>query len=381
MMAILLLALQQTLEGPLGVPAAPASRGDAIRGAVEWLVAHQNKDGSWGSHHSPRPIEVLADVPGSHQAFRVATSALCVMALAAGPQPTDASRAAHSRGLDYLLADYDVKRPSGMEHYNVWSFGYTLQCFGEHLLAQPADPRAEALRAASRRLVEKLALYQALDGGWGYLSLDEVPTFRPSFTSMSFTTATCLIGLQRARQAGIEVPQAVVDKAVASIVRCQTPTGSFTYGELWRNSPGRGINQLKGAACRAPACLEAIGVFGREPSAEQCASALDDLLVRNARFQVASLRRPIPHESHYQISGYFYLYGHYYATLLLARVPDPARYAPLLEQAVMICREPDGSFWDYPLYSYHKPYGTAFALLVLAQLGSRIPDVASAAGS
>ena len=52
-----------------------------------------------------------------------------------------------------------------------------------------------------------------------------------------------------------------------------------------------------------------------------------------------------------------------------------ARAAQLLVQAVMYCRDPDGSFWDYPLYGYHKPYGTAFAVITLARartvLGAR----------
>ena len=31
----------------------------------------------------------------------------------------------------------------------------------------------------------------------------------------------------------------------------------------------------------------------------------------------------------------------------------------------MNVQEPEGSWWDYPLYDYHKPYGTAFALMSL----------------
>ena len=30
-------------------------------------------------------------------------------------------------------------------------------------------------------------------------------------------------------------------------------------------------------------------------------------------------------------------------------------------------QEKDGSWWDYPLYDYHQPYGTAFALMTLAR--------------
>ena len=35
---------------------------------------------------------------------------------------------------------------------------------------------------------------------------------------------------------------------------------------------------------------------------------------------------------------------------------------------MLACAQPDGSLWDYPLYSYHKPYGTAFALITLTRI-------------
>ena len=87
----------------------------------------------------------------------------------------------------------------------------------------------------------------------------------------------------------------------------------------------------------------------------------------------------MPHESHYGVSGYFYLYGHSYAALLMGQLSEEARIAngPDLLRAVLLCRQPDGSFWDYPLYSYHKAYGTAYAIMALA----RVPDAAVAMAS
>src|SRR5262249_13028793 len=147
------------------------------REAIAWLVQNQNKEGSWGSHESPRPIEVLADVPGSHQAFQYATTALAALALEGCPIASEEKDRAVDRAIDWMLEHFDVKRPNGMEHYNVWSFGYGLQCFGEHLLAKPEDPRSEKIRAAAKRLVEKLAMYQTLDGGWGNPSRNGLPPF------------------------------------------------------------------------------------------------------------------------------------------------------------------------------------------------------------
>ncbi|HEX6883698.1 MAG TPA: prenyltransferase/squalene oxidase repeat-containing protein [Planctomycetota bacterium] len=367
-------AAQAGAEGAFPAPdSARVGLEEALATGTRWLLAHQNEDGSFGSHHSPRPIEVLASFPGSQEAFRVATTALCVLALrevGSGEAETAAARRTSiARALDFLLAESAVKRQSGMEHYNVWAFGYTLQCFGEELLRDPRGDRVPALRGACARLVEKLAAYQTLDGGWGYLSLDAVPTFQPSFTSMSFTTATILVGLERARAAGVEVPAALVRRAVGEIERSRLPDGAFLYGDYLQYSPRHVINERSGSACRGPVCLLALDRLGPGVPASDFERALDDLLVRFPDYQKAGVRRPIPHESWFAISGYFYLYGHAYAAWALEELPREKRRkaAELLVQAVMYCRDPDGSFWDYPLYSYHKPYGTAFALITLAR--------------
>ncbi len=348
--------------------ARPASDvGEIIDAAVAWLVANQEENGAWGSHHSPRPIEVLASVPGSQDAFRIATTALVVTALQECPRAGEAGERACSRAIDYLLENYDVKRQSGLEHYNVWSFGYTLQAFGERLAAQPEHPRAARMRAACECLLEKLGRYQTLDGGWGYLSIQDVPTYQPSDTSMSFTTATILVGLDRVRRAGIELPERMIERSVDHVLRSRLPDGAFLYGEYLKYRPRHGINERKGSACRNPLCHYALALFGVEPAPDAFEESLRDLLVRHAGFQKAAVRRPIPHESWYSISGYFYLYGHAYAAYVLETLPEPVQRAlwPELLQALLHCRQPDGSFWDYPLYSYHQPYGTAFALIAL----------------
>ncbi len=341
----------------------------AIAEGVRWLLENQGPDGSWGSHHSPRPMEVLASFPGSQEAFQVATTALCVLALQDATPPSGAARVARARGLDFLLENCAVKRQSGLEHYNVWSFGYALQCLGEALQESPEGPRAREMRAACERLIKKLGTYQTLDGGWGYLSLGPVPTMQPSETSMSFTTATILTGVHAAKEAGVRVPGTLEKRAVEELRRSRLPDGAFLYGDYLQYRPRLGINERSGSACRAPACLHALELFGEQVTTEQFEQALVDLLVRFPAYQKSGVRRPIPHETWYYISGYFYLYGHAYAAYLLEQMPAAVqrRLAPELVRAVLYCRDPDGSFWDYPLYSYHKAYGTAFALIALAR--------------
>ena len=357
-------------EDPPSAPERPATDVAAVvDDAVAWLVANQAADGSWGSHHSPRPIEVLASIPGSQEAFRVATTALCVTALQECPRAGEAGAKAVEKAIEWLLDHYDVKRQSGLEHYNVWSVGYTLQAFGERLGAQPEHPRAADMRAACEHLMRKLVQYQTLDGGWGYLSINGVPTFQPSDTSMSFTTATILVGVDRARRAGVELPEEATARAVDHVKRSRLSDGAFLYGEYLKYVPRAGINQRKGSACRNPLCHYALDLFGEAPAEDAYVESLRDLLVRHAGFQKAAVRRPIPHESWYAVSGYFYLYGHAYGAYVLERLPEQQQRElwPALVEAVMYCHQPDGSFWDYPLYSYHKPYGTAFALIALTR--------------
>jgi cytochrome b561 len=38
-----------------------------------------------------------------------------------------------------------------------------------------------------------------------------------------------------------------------------------------------------------------------------------------------------------------------------------------LAHVLLRVQEPDGSWWDFPVYDYHKQYGTAFALMALGR--------------
>jgi hypothetical protein len=78
-------------------------------------------------------------------------------------------------------------------------------------------------------------------------------------------------------------------------------------------------------------------------------------------------KRPIPHESYFAVAGYFYYFGHYYAALTIAQLPEEERpfYQDHIAGILLKLQEKDGSWWDYPLYNYHQQYGTAFVLMSL----------------
>ena len=78
---------------------------------------------------------------------------------------------------------------------------------------------------------------------------------------------------------------------------------------------------------------------------------------------------PLSHETFYYNSGYFYLFGHYYAARLVNQLPAEQReeYWPRLRYEVAKLQQKDGSMYDYDMHAYHKPYGIAFGLLTLAE--------------
>ncbi len=93
---------------------------------------------------------------------------------------------------------------------------------------------------------------------------------------------------------------------------------------------------------------------------------LERLIARNGWLSVAR-KRPVPHESWFQVAGYFFYYGHYYAAFCLKTLPKTEQplYQNHLAAIILPLQEKDGSWWDYPFYDYHQQYGTAMALMSL----------------
>ncbi len=127
------------------------------------------------------------------------------------------------------------------------------------------------------------------------------------------------------------------------------------------------INRPSGSLGRSQACNLALRLWGDKRITDDVLKEwLDRLITRNGWLDMGR-KRPIPHESFAQVAGYFFYFGHYYAALCIEQLPEGDRplYQDQLGRLLSRLQEPDGSWFDYPLYSYHKPYGTAFALLAL----------------
>lgn len=360
-----LLLAAQSVPGDEGVDR-------AIAKGIGFLVADQNENGSWGSARQTKGLNIYAPVPGAHDAFRAAVTAMAVSALCDSglAEDEDAPRKALERGEEYLLENLPgIRRATADAIYNVWTHAYGIQALVDlHQRNEDAEKRKRYVELINGQ-VDRLGRYESVDGGWGYYDF-RAGTARPSSDSISFTTATCLIAFREASDLpGVVIPRALIDRAIDSINRQRKSDHSYLYGEYLDDMPMRGINRPGGSLGRTQACNHALRVWGDETVTDAVIKEwLVKLRDRNGWLDIGR-KRPIPHEAWFQVAGYFYYYGHYYAARCVSLLPDDeeTEYRKLVADLILSKQETDGSWWDFPFYTYHQPYGTAFAVMTLAR--------------
>ena len=365
-------SLAETGPVPRPAPKADPKQIDAAIGrGVAFLLKRQNANGSWGSERSSRPEEVYAPVPGAHQAFRGAVTSLCVSALLeVGGDSPEVQRAV-DRAEVWLMENVPkVRRNSEDALYNNWSHAYSIDAFLHILRRRPQDQeRCRKIRALVDQQIGMLVRFECVDGGWCYYDDFEYHTKRPSGSTISFVTATVLVVFDDARKAGFQVPQKVVDRAVASILRQRRPDFSYDYGEYLKYYPALPINRPGGSLGRSQACNLAMRAWGDKRVTDAVVETWLNRLFARELWLDLGRKRPIPHESWFQVAGYFFYYGHYYAGRCIELLPPEKRppFQDHLAQVLLRLQQPDGTWWDFPFYDYHQQYGTAFALMSLGR--------------
>ena len=363
------------LAGPKPEPITPPTPDEldrAIRRGVDFLLADQNPDGSWGSPHRTKGLNVYAPVPGAHHAFRTAVTALCIAALIDVQDDREDVQQALDRGEAWLLEKLPrLRRATGDAIYNVWGHAYAIQALVRMHRCTEGEPRRRRIEGLIRSQYDFLTRYESVDGGWGYYDF-RVGAKRPASSSISFVAATVLVAFHEARSIGVDPPEDLAGRAIAAIKRQQKPDFSYMYGEYLKYRPMRLINRPGGSLGRSQACNVALRLWGDPGITDDVLRTwLDRLFARNGWLGIGR-KRPVPHEAWFQVAGYFYYYGHYYAALCIEQLEpaDRPRFQGHLAAQMLVLQEKDGSWWDYPLYNYHQQYGTAYGLLTLTRCRS-----------
>ena len=149
-------------------------------------------------------------VPGSHDAFRVATTALCVMALREAGE-----KEAHDKGVEYLVTKGEARRDDGPLLYNTWAHTYAVQALSQEMMAKSpgADGPDPRLKKASRSTSSSSSSTRPTWAG-GTTTTSRPRRRSPSMGPTSFGTAAGLVALWEAKQAGVDVPQKTVDRSI-----------------------------------------------------------------------------------------------------------------------------------------------------------------------
>ena len=139
-------------QGPKPKPVPPPAAGEIERSigrGVAFLLGRQNQDGSWGSANITRPSEVYAPVPGAHQAFHAAVTALCISALIETGGHAPETVQALDRAEAWLLENLPkVRRATPDAFYNTWTHAYGIHALVEMLDRRPNDAeRRQRIRA------------------------------------------------------------------------------------------------------------------------------------------------------------------------------------------------------------------------------------------
>jgi squalene cyclase len=235
---------------------------------LKWLVSQQRDDGSFND--------------GSYRG-NVAVCALAGMAMTAeGSTPGRGPYGANvSRCVDYLLAN---TQPSGFicgpnsTYGPMYGHGFATmflaECYG-------MSPRPE-LREKLSKAVKIIVNSQNKQGGWRYQPVRE--------TADISVTVCQVMALRAAGNAGIYVPNEVVDRAREYVKRSQNADGGFMY---MLSNAGESDFPRSAAAVVA---LYSAGIY----KGPEIAKGLDYLM------------RFIPAEGVTRREMYFF-YGHYYA--------------------------------------------------------------------
>ena len=100
----------------------------SIEQGADFLVSHQNKNGSWGNATRTKGLNIYAPVPDAHQAFRTASSALALHGLLECRDQRPATLKAIERGEAWLLETLpNVRNIDPRATYSIWAHAYSLR--------------------------------------------------------------------------------------------------------------------------------------------------------------------------------------------------------------------------------------------------------------
>lgn len=293
----------------------------AVGHGLSWLAHAQDDDGAYGSD--------------SHYGKHVGITALAGLAfMSDGHMP---GRGEYGeivkKCVDFVVA---ARSESGLlaaetSHGPMYGHGFATLFLAEVYGMAPQPAIRETLRKATRLIIAT----QNDEGGWRY---------QPVVADADISVTICqIMALRAARNAGIYVPKATIDRAVEYVRKSQNPDGGFRY---MLNSGGSAFAR----SAAGVAALQYAGIY-HGPDLQKGLGFLMQFLP--------------PRE---QSVGH-YFYGHYYAAQAMYLAGDKHWnvWWPAIREELLAKQNEEGAWQGQA----GNEYGTAMALIIL-QIPNRL---------
>jgi hypothetical protein len=303
---------------------------NAIERGLKFLIASQNKDGSWSSKDG--------DKGGG---YAIAGTSLGLMAFMVEGHFPGFGR--YGKALD-RAKDYLLKRskdsPTGAMGVKMYEIGLFTIAMSE-MWGMTSDPEDnKVIQVALERVVKIILRSQSPLGGWRYAP-------RPDAGQDTSVTAMVFVSLASAREAGVLVPTETIER-LTGYLRDQAfdeRRGGFGY-------QGRGYT----IACTAGGVYAAQLAGNRDT--EWVSAALNSLENDPKMFSRKD-------------NGHFY-YSHYYAMQAMVQAGEEryAKWYPKIRDSLVALQQPNGS-WQEKEQDY--PHKTPMAIIILGTPNRYIP--------
>ncbi|MEM0982383.1 MAG: prenyltransferase/squalene oxidase repeat-containing protein [Planctomycetota bacterium] len=312
-------AANDALEGEI-----TAELDRAVERGLAYLAERQAEDGSFEGGRFGKNVAI--------------TSLACLAFMADGHLPGRGEYGEMiDRGVRFVVDNVAENGliASDAAHGPMYGHGFATLFLGEVYGMTQGGADTQLAARTHEALVKAIRLIERTqndEGGWRYNPV-------PYDADVSVTICE-IMALRSARNAGLEVDAAVIDKAVEYVRRCQNRDGGFRY-------------QADGGSSAWP--RSAAGV-----ASLYYAGIYDDVAIDRGLDYLE--RAAFPGRGNRTRAHYFY--GHYYAVqaMFLAGGDNWARWWPAVREELLQSQLEDGS-WDDPTVG--REYGTAMALIVL----------------
>ena len=279
---------------------------ESVKRGLEFLVREQRRQGYW---------EV-----GSGN-YRISMTALSGIALAAEGSTTTRGKYARniSLSVDYLL---DASQPNGLigfpnDYHYMYGHGFSMLFLSQIYGEEEDVERRKKIKKVLENAVKFSASAQTSKGGWGYVSAKDGNDFDEGSTCI-----TQVQGLRACRNAGIVVPNEIIERARKYIYDCTLPTGGVQYS-------------IAGGGERPPISAAAVAVLYNAGDAEQ-SPQLKKMMEYCTQNVWPNVKQDYGH----------WHYMHYYYAQVMYRQPEQwAKYSAWVEGEILNTQNSQGG-WE-----------------------------------